>query len=191
MKNLLAISGALLLAFSTQPEPSPSVTRAQAAKASRFSPREFPGLPVQIADDLESRGCSIPQSYIGPKPHNAIQGRFHRPGQTDCAILCSRNGESSILVYSGCSAGKVEEVGGGWKELLNFETLDHGDLLVGFHRKIVPVGAPFITEHYEFYGCGPKPPPIDHEGINDAYVEKASVVHYWHAGEWLKLPGAD
>jgi len=32
---------------------------------------------------------------------------------------------------------------------------------------------------------------IDHQGANDGFVEKASVVHYFHAGKWLQLTGAD
>jgi hypothetical protein len=39
--------------------------------------------------------------------------------------------------------------------------------------------------------CGPKPPPIDHLGIDDAFLEKASVVHYYYQGKWLQLTGAD
>lgn len=35
------------------------------------------------------------------------------------------------------------------------------------------------------------PPPPDHDGIKDIFVEKASVVLYWHGGRWVKLQGAD
>ena len=38
---------------------------------------------------------------------------------------------------------------------------------------------------------GPEPPPIDHQGINYAFIEKASVVLYWYEGQWLCLQGAD
>jgi hypothetical protein len=44
--------------------------------------------------------------------------------------------------------------------------------------------------HYRAYG-GPKPPNIDHQGIDDAFIEKASTTHYFHQGKWLKLTGAD
>ena len=40
--------------------------------------------------------------------------------------------------------------------------------------------------HYDAYG-GPKPPPIDHQGIDDAFVEKASVVHYFHRGKVVQV----
>jgi hypothetical protein len=47
-----------------------------------------------------------------------------------------------------------------------------------------------ILEHYRAYG-GLKPPAIDHLGINDAFVGNAAVVHYFYAGKWLELTGAD
>jgi hypothetical protein len=37
----------------------------------------------------------------------------------------------------------------------------------------------------------PKPPRIDHQGIDDAFIEKGSSVWYFRAGRWLKLNGAD
>jgi hypothetical protein len=36
-----------------------------------------------------------------------------------------------------------------------------------------------------------KPPRIDHKGIDDAFVGKASEVHYYYRGKWLELQGAD
>jgi hypothetical protein len=67
---------------------------------------------------------------------------------------------------------------------------DIGDGKIGYSRAISAVGKKFIVEHYSAYG-GPKPPPIDHQGINDAFVEKASIVRYYYRGNWLELTGAD
>ena len=61
---------------------------------------------------------------------------------------------------------------------------------IGFSRGITPVGKEFIMRHYNAYG-GPKPPPTDHQGIDDAFIEKASVAWYFYDGKWLKLTGAD
>jgi len=44
--------------------------------------------------------------------------------------------------------------------------------------------------HFSPYG-GPTPPQIDHQGIDDAFIEKASVTWYFDGGSWLKLTGAD
>ena len=48
----------------------------------------------------------------------------------------------------------------------------------------------YILSHNRDYG-GPEPPPIDHDGVNDVFAEKASVVHYFYRGRWLALTGAD
>jgi hypothetical protein len=61
---------------------------------------------------------------------------------------------------------------------------------IGYSRAISPVGREFIVRHYVAYG-GVKPPPIDHQGIDDAFVGKASVVFYFYRGKWLELTGAD
>jgi hypothetical protein len=55
------------------------------------------------------------------------------------------------------------------------------------------VDAAYILEHDRAYGQAhgfALPPVLDHQGINDAYFEKASVVHYFYQ-RWLKLSGAD
>jgi hypothetical protein len=40
------------------------------------------------------------------------------------------------------------------------------------------------------YG-GLKPARIDHQGINDYFVDKGSTVHYFYRGKWLQLIGSD
>jgi len=55
---------------------------------------------------------------------------------------------------------------------------------------ITPVGKDFIMRHYRAYG-GPKPPPIDHQGIDCDICQKASTTLYFYRGRWLTLTGAD
>ena len=52
------------------------------------------------------------------------------------------------------------------------------------------VGKNFIVEHRKDYG-DPAPPPIDHDGIEDRFLEKGSTVHYFDGGQWLSLTGSD
>jgi hypothetical protein len=64
---------------------------------------------------------------------------------------------------------------------------------MGFSRSIGPAGSDYITVHH-MDPEGPRVPnlpPIDHEGINDAFLEKGSEIHYFYRGKWLILPGAD
>ena len=61
---------------------------------------------------------------------------------------------------------------------------------IGYSRGIGTVGKDFIMRHFNAYG-GPKPPPIDHEGIDDAFIEKASMTWYFYRGKWSQLSGSD
>jgi hypothetical protein len=61
---------------------------------------------------------------------------------------------------------------------------------LGYSRAISAVGKNHILDYYKAYG-GTEPPPIEHQGINDAFAEKASVVRYFYRGKWLELQGAD
>ncbi|MBL8213143.1 MAG: hypothetical protein JNK87_20670 [Bryobacterales bacterium] len=67
-----------------------------------------------------------------------------------------------------------------------------GNGKMGFSRAIGVATKAFILERYNAYG-GPKPPPINHQGIDDAFVEKASSVHYFYfyRGKWIGLQGSD
>jgi len=154
----------------------------------RLSPTAFPRLPRQVRRSLLSRGCTIPQTFADTKPHNVISGEFAKRGQTDWAVLCSRNRVSSILVFWGGSARSVAEIAKG--EDRNFLQVVGGNGEIGFSRSIIAVGRDHILNHFREYG-GRKPPRIDHQGIDDGYLEKASYVLYYHRGRWLELQGTD
>ena len=147
----------------------------------------FKQLPANLIRDLQQRGCTVPQEHFTKEPHNVIRGEFARPGQTDWAALCSINRVSKILVYWGGSENKPAEIGG-TEDKGFLQTL--GDGVIGYSRLIAPVGGKSILAYYAEFG-GPKPPPIDHQGIEDAFVGKASVIRYFYGGNWLTLQGAD
>jgi hypothetical protein len=51
-----------------------------------------------------------------------------------------------------------------------------------------------ILHYHKAYnqpGIDPPLPPINHDGINDGIMEKASTIYYYHRGKWLGLHGAD
>lgn len=143
----------------------------------RLQPSEFPELPNNLLMELERRGCTIPQPYTNRKA-NVIRGEFAKRGQTDWAALCSAQGFTSLLVFWNGSATDPTEL------VKNPD--DPRRILDWFIRR---VDRKFIVEHYRAYG-GPKPPPIDHHGIESG-GETASVVLYYYRGKWLKLQGAD
>lgn len=153
----------------------------------RLRPRDFPELPGDLASALERRGCTIPQVPMIRSRHNVIRGEFAKPGQTDWAVLCSRKASSSILIFWNGSPSNPAEIEHR-EDAINLQSWTDKQMV--YSRDISPVGGPFIMSHYKAYG-GRKPPPIDHQGINDDFYGKASAVLYLYRGTWLHLSGAD
>jgi hypothetical protein len=153
----------------------------------RLSPTAFPELPKNLRADLQRRGCTIPQLSMMKGRQNVIKGEFAKPGQTDWAVLCSIGRVSSILVFWNASEINPVRIA----EMKDIDRLQGwGDDKIVYSRLITPVGKSSIMEYYAGFG-GPKPPPIDHLGIDDAFWGKASVINYLYQGKWLQLQGAD
>jgi hypothetical protein len=166
----------------------PATAWAEAANAIvRLPPDAFPDLPASIRAELERRGCTVPQTYAISIPHNVIRGRFISAGRTDWAVLCSNRSESSVLVFESPDGRLVAELA---------KSSDAGYLQgvgareIGFSRSIGVASQREILDEYEHHG-GPHPRSLTHDGIDDAFIEKASGVHYWDDGEWLTLVGSD
>ena len=153
----------------------------------RLPPSAFPELPKRITQELERRGCTIPQVSADKTQQNVIKGEFTSKGPTDWAALCSLNRVSTILIFRNASEREPLELAP-QSDADNLQS--GGGTAIEYSRAISAVGREYILEHYRAYG-GPKPPAINHQGINDAFVGKASVVRYFYAGKWLELTGAD
>ena len=102
-------------------------------------------------------------------------------------MLCSRARFSTILVYRHGQASVAAELARD-SDAGYLQTID-GAGAIGFSRGLAPVGADFIRKHHDT--ADPPLPVLDHEGIDDAFVGKGSKVHYFSAGKWLVLSGAD
>ena len=164
------------------------------SQVKRLSPSSFSELPRPVVRYLQLKHCTIPQLWYEPNPHNVIRGMFVRNGQYDWAVLCSRNRISSILIFWNGSIRNLSQIAKAADKVYLQTVGDRDNGGVGFSRIISVVGRKYILDHYKEYG-GPKPPPINHQGINDAYAEKASMVLYYHGRyygrRWLELAGAD
>ena len=154
-----------------------------------LQPSAFPDLAASIKQDLEQRGCAVPQSYPDSTPHNVIRGRFTSSDQVDVAVLCAKDSTTTILVFRGASTDSVVELAS--QPHLDERIAEDTAAIVWHSRAIAGADSAYIRIRFDRYG-GPKPPPVlDHEGINDIYVGKASMVWYWYGGRWLRLQGAD
>ncbi len=142
------------------------------AKIRRLPVEAFPELPPIIAGVLRARGCRVPQPSPEGAPRNVIRGEFFAKGEAGWAVLCSVNNSMTLLAFRNDRDA-------------NPDTVTTSDA-----HQITAVGRDFIMRHYRAYG-GPEPPPIDHHGIDDAFLEKASITWYFYQGKWLRLPGAD
>ena len=161
--------------------------RTPQARIVQLSPAAIPGVPANVVKELERRGCTIPQEAPTKTSSNVIKGEFAKPGQTDWAALCSVNGVSTILVFWN----------GSEKNPAAIAPMEDRIYIQGFKKErfwysrgIRTVAKDFMLRHHDTYG-GPKLPPINHQGIDDMFVGKASVVWYHHDGQWLKLAGGD
>jgi hypothetical protein len=141
---------------------------------------QFPRLPDPIQHDLRKRGCTVPQPPSSRKLENVIRGHFRNSQDTDWAVLCDirLKNRSMILVYWSGSVLKPDIVA-------DSSVINHDCWSL-----ITAVDKSYIMEHYRAYG-GPKPPPIDHHGIDIGICEKASTVSYFYRNRWLTLTGAD
>lgn len=161
-------------------------------ETTRLPPSAFPNLPTAVRADLERRGCAIPQPYGATAPENVIAGAFTRKGDIDWAVLCSIRRVSTILIYREGSVQNVDRLAPSPdSEFLQVVTYDVGRKPVaGYSRAIGAADAKHIVEHYADFG-GPKPPLVDHDGLEDSFVDKGSSIFYWYQGRWLKLTGMD
>jgi hypothetical protein len=153
----------------------------------RLEPDAFPNLPAAVRSDLKKRACTIPQPFTSSRPENVIRGRFFATNRTDWAVLCSRSRRSSILVYR---QGAPQSV----VELASRPDMDFLQVIgpgrIGFSRAIAVATPTYIREKRVRYGIE-QPRSIQHDGVNDTFVEKGSVVWYYFGGKWVQLPGAD
>ena len=182
-----AFAACVCLACAGEPAPSDTSTVRHPPQSNRLAPSAFADLPGAVRRDLEQRGCTIPQSYPDSAAHNVVRGTFTSGAQSDIAVLCLRDSTSSILVYRAATADSVIELAP--MPHSRMELTSAGDVFT-FSRAVGVADSTFIRTRFERYG-GPKPPMLDHEGINDIFVGKASVVWYWHGGRWLQLQGSD
>jgi hypothetical protein len=158
-----------------------------------LSPSAFLEVPKTIGKQLEALGCGIPQVQGDGEPQNVVHGFFARPGQVDWAILCSRAGRSSIVIFWGKPTKCSDRLA--TRDDRNYLQGDAGGHLV-YSRQISSAGSKKILKYalaFSQHGTGDAPTHLrlDHAGIEDSFVGKASEIYYCSQGKWHLLQGAD
>lgn len=162
-------------------------SRADAAIV-RLPPESFAMAPSAVKDSLDALGCRVPQTGERAEPHNVVEGSFADPDQRDWAALCSRGGESAIIVFWGgpvrCSSVHPPTPDRAWLQAMGPAGIEYSQFLGAVDPDVILR----LAEAFD----GPPPPfPLEHQGLQVAFAGKASGILYCHDGRWLGLQGMD
>ncbi|WP_446742881.1 hypothetical protein [Silvibacterium acidisoli] len=144
----------------------------------------FPELPATVAAVLQTKNCLVPQTFEAHAPENVIPGAFEKEGSQDWAALCSADGVTTLYVVFGSHpATPVALRSQPDAKWLGSEQAGVYGAAWGISRR---PGDQLRPARMQVQGGG-SVHSYDHDGIEDAFVEKNSTVHYFEAGQWLVL----
>jgi hypothetical protein len=177
----------------------------------KLQPAEVAELPATFVEKLNTRGCAIPQfGEVGRagattgepaqtskppsdaagrpatanEPTNIIHGEFARHGQEDLAVLCSKGGSSTIVIFW----GKTTACPASLARLEDAHYLKRGaDKKMRYSRSIRALGKSDLGERAGIAGLK----DFSHQGIDDRFVGKSSAFFYCSEGKWKIFPAKD
>jgi len=147
----------------------------------------FPDLPAAIQDQLNLRGCLIPQTYEAHRPENVIHASLEHQGSSDWAVLCSTQGTVSLLVFFDNSFARPAVLASA-PETERLQAHDPSGVL-GFNWGIDPASPQQVREAQA--GMEHRPPPLDHDALADTLVDHHTVYHFFLKGAWIVLAVQD
>jgi hypothetical protein len=143
----------------------------------------FPGLPPAIASQLDEKKCMIPQTFEARSPENVIHGAFEHKGSDDWATLCSYNGATTLYVFFQSQPGTPIAL----RRQNNTDWL--GSQAIGAYGSAWGIALRRPEHIHPATHDNLDRKSIDHDGIEDAWIEKSSTVHYFHENSWMILDG--
>src|ERR1700722_6675580 len=166
----------------------------------KLQPADVAELPPAFVERLNARGCVIPQfgevgrageaagESGGPatanEPTNIIHGEFARHGQEDWAVLCSKGGSSTIVIFWGTTTACPASLA----RLEDAHYLKRGkDKKVRYSRAIRALGESDLGDRAGTAGLK----PFKHQGIDDRFVGKSSAFFYCSQGKWKIFSAKD
>ena len=153
----------------------------------RLNPSVFPNLPTKVRIALEQRGCTIPQPYDTEDHLNVVSGTFVSPGRISWAVLCSRERQSTILVFYGNGFGRVDAIAQE-ADIQYLQTVS-GNGNIGYSRRLGVATPKEIRRYFERDAQNQQ--RVDHDGLDDAFIGKSSVVWYRSSNQWIRLSATD
>jgi|SRR5580698_10344331 hypothetical protein len=206
MKDLFSLLAVAALALGVIPglsnlqaqQPAPLTEQGKVMVAGKSTPylirhlpvSSFPDLPLGIADLLNIRGCTIPQTYEAHRPENVVHASLQHTGSSDWAVLCSVQGNVSLLVFfdGGAKAKDEPVVLASSVETSRLQAHDASGVL-GFNWGIDPASPQRV--HDAQNGMKNRPAQVDHDALADSIVEHKTVFHFYSKNNWFLLETAD
>jgi hypothetical protein len=182
-----------------QPLPRPLTEQSQVSIAGHPTPyiirhlpvSSFPDLPANVADLLNQRGCTIPQTYEAHRPENVVHASLAQAGSSDWAVLCSAQGTVSLLVFFNGNSGQAEAkpmVLASSPETQRLQAHDPSGVL-GFNWGIDPATPQQVLEAQS--GLKHRPAQVDHDALADSTVEHRTIYRFYAKSNWFLLDTAD
>ena len=147
----------------------------------------FPDLPPAIQQQLDHRGCLIPQTYEAHGPENVVHASLERPGSSDCAILCSARGTVSLLVFFGDDSSQTFTLASA-PETERLQTHDPSGVL-GFNWGIDPASPEQV--HDAQLPMRHPPPRLNHDALADTLIDRHTVYRFYLKSGWIVLEMQD
>jgi hypothetical protein len=189
--GVLLCACAALTAQKPDPSPAPLNVSGQIVVAGHSIPflirhlpiSSFPGLPDELAAQLNRRGCLIPQTYEAHRPENVIHASLERPGSSDWAVLCSAQGTVSLLVFFSSAPASLHMLSAA-PETERLQPHDPSGVL-GFNWGIDPASPEQIRQAQS--GLLYRTAPVDHDALADSLVDQHTVYHFYLKNAWIVL----
>jgi hypothetical protein len=153
----------------------------------RLPVSSFPDLPPAVKEQLDRRGCLIPQSYEARQPENVIHASLEDPGSSDWAVLCSAQGTVSLLVFFGSSSSRPFTLASA-PETERLQS--HGSSgVLGFNWAIDPASPQDV--HEAQLGMRRPPPRLDHDALADSVIDRSTDYRFYLSNSWTLIETQD
>jgi hypothetical protein len=157
----------------------------------RLAPAAFRQLPVSVRRDLERRGCLVPQPWNRPTPTNVIRGAFTRASVVEWAVLCSVRESSQVLIYRRGPSNGAHVVDSLARSPDSAWVQGIGEGRWGYSRLIKVRPRQRMSGWRVDVDQNRIPQPIDHDAIEQDFLEKTAEAFYFARGRWYRQITAD